>query len=205
MSDILLVEAPLKRPILDRHPWASPPMVLTYIASVLMREGYRVSAVDFNVGSISCLNPERVRKIIEVEKPKILGISAWVEPYLNALKIAGIAREVNPDIHIVMLGPHSSVIYEETMAEPDVDFVVRGEGEFAMLELADYLIRNRGELADIRNLVYAKDGKVVANPERPPLCGGKTGKASEASPAVFSVGFAVFSLHRRCKEKTSTA
>jgi len=169
MSDVLLAEAPVKNPIIDRHPWASPPLILAYIASVLMKEDYQVSAVDFNVGSVSGLNLDRVKRIVEVEKPKILGISAWVEPYLNALRIARIAKEVNPDIYVVMLGPQPSVIYEETIREPDVDFIVMGEGEFAMLELTNYLLRNEGELSGIRNIVYSKDDEILVTPERPPL------------------------------------
>jgi len=166
MSDILLVQAPLKNPRISKQYWSNPPLILGYIASVLMKEDYQVSAVDFN---ISGLNPIRAGNIIKSEQPKIVAIFASTEPYLNALKIARIAKEVDPDIHIVMLGPHPSIMYDETIAEPDVDYIVRGEGEFAMLELANYLIRNEGELAGIRNLVYAKDGEVVANPERPPL------------------------------------
>ena len=168
MSDILLVKAPIKNPRISRQYWSNPPLILGYIASVLMKEGYRVSAVDFNV---SGLNPLRVRNIVKTEQPKIVAILASTEAYLNALRIAGIAKEVNPDTRVVMLGPHTSVLYEETIAEPDVDFVIRGEGEFAMLELANHLIRDEGELAGIRNLVYTKDGKVVATPERPPLEG----------------------------------
>ena len=144
MSDVLLIEAPIKDPSISRQYWSNPPLILGYIASVLMKEDYQVSAVDFNV---SGLNPVRVRNIVKSEQPKIVAIFASTEPYLNALSIARIAKEVNPDIYVVMLGPQPSVIYEETIREPDVDFIIRGEGEFAMLELTDYLLRNEGELS----------------------------------------------------------
>ena len=165
MSDVLLIEAPVKDPNVSRQHWSSPPLDLAYMASVLMKEGYQVAAVDLN---ISGFNPVRVKRIIKSEKPKILGISAETEPYLNALRIARIAKEVNSDIYIVILGPHASARYEDAVKEPDIDFVIRGIGHFTMLELANYLIRNEGEPAAIRGIVYEEDGGLVITPERSP-------------------------------------
>ena len=45
--DVLLVNAPLiKR---SKHARLSPPLGLAYIASVLLDNGYDVSAIDFNI------------------------------------------------------------------------------------------------------------------------------------------------------------
>lgn len=40
------------------------------------------------------------------------------------------------------------------------------EGEYTMLELADCLIRNRGSLAEMKEVAYKEDGVVKVNPEQ---------------------------------------
>ena len=142
--DVLLMNAPVKGQ--SRHACLTPPLGLSYIAAVLLEAGYEVSALDCNV---SGFDAARVRRIIETERPRVLGISAHTETYLNGLKIAGIAREVDPGIRVVMGGTHLTVMCREAAGEPNIDVVVRGEGEYAMLELAGHFIRGEGSLADI--------------------------------------------------------
>ena len=60
--------------------------------------------------------------------PGILGISAHTETYPNGLRIAEIAKRVNPETTVVMGGPHATVMYREVVRERDIDIVVRGRG-----------------------------------------------------------------------------
>ena len=160
--DILLVNASPK--IMTIHASLTPPLGLAYIASVLMRAGYDVSAIDFNVGG---LKPFVLEKFLEKESPCILGISTHTETYLNGLKIAEIAKQVNPGITVVMGGTHPTVMYQEVARERNIDVVARGEGEYTMLELADCFIRNKGSLAEIKGIAYQDNGTVKVAPERP--------------------------------------
>ncbi len=139
-------------------------MGLAYIASVLLRAGYSVSAIDFN---ISGFNPLRVKRILERETPRILGISTHTETYLNGLMIAEIAKQVNPAITVVIGGTHPTIMYQEAARDKSIDVVVRGEGEYTMLELADSIIKNKGGLAEIKGIAYRENGMVKVTPARP--------------------------------------
>jgi len=160
--DILLLNAPAKR--ISKHARLTPPLGLAYIASVLLGAGYDVSAIDFNVGG---LDPHALERILKEGSPSIVGVSVHTETYFNGLKIAEIAKQVNPGIMVVMGGTHATVMYEEVARERKVDVVVRGEGEYTMLELANCLIRSKGNLAEIRGIAYREDGVVKTTPERP--------------------------------------
>jgi len=160
--DILLVNAPEKKR--TGHAGLNPPLGLAYIASVLLNNGYDVSAIDFNVIGFNSL---LFQGKLEGERPRILGISAHTETYLSGLKIAQIAKQVNPGITVVMGGTHPTVMYQEAAREKDIDVVVRGEGEYTMLELANCLIRNKGSLAEVKGIAYREDGVVKITPERP--------------------------------------
>ena len=115
MADVLLVNAPVRGAETDVHASLGLPLGLAYIAAVLMQNGYRPAIADLN---ISGLNPARVRSIIEMADPALLGISTHTETYLAGLEVARIAKELRPDLPVVMGGPHSTVMYPETASMP---------------------------------------------------------------------------------------
>jgi radical SAM superfamily enzyme YgiQ (UPF0313 family) len=159
--DILLVNASIKST--SKHASLNPPLGLAYIASVLLRAGYSVSVIDFN---ISGYKPRLLEVALNKDKPRILGISAHTETYPNGLEIARMAKQILPEITVITGGTHPTVMYKEVAAEKDVDVVVRGEGEYTMLELVDYFIKGRGTLSNIAGIAYRENGEVKTTPER---------------------------------------
>ena len=162
--DILLANAPVKKP--SRHAKLEPPLGLAYIAAVLRDKGYNVSVIDFNITEF---DPGLLEGILKRETPRILGISAHTETYLNGVMIANFAKQVNPDIKVVMGGTHPTILYGEVTREKSVDVVVRGEGEYAMLELADCIMGRREgvDLSQIKGIAYRENGVLKATPGRP--------------------------------------
>lgn len=162
--NISLINAPVAHP--SPHSRLAPPLGLAYIAAVLLEAGHRVSAVDYNV---SGLHVQRVTRLVERDKPHIVGISAHTETYPNALKIAEIIKDINPDVKIVLGGPHPSILPQEVLAEPTVDFIVVGEGEATMLELAEMVQAGTSEFAEIKGLGYKDASGTIHINERRPL------------------------------------
>jgi anaerobic magnesium-protoporphyrin IX monomethyl ester cyclase len=163
-GSVLLVNASVRAP--SRHARLSPPLGLAYIAGVLLAHGYDVAAEDCN---LTDFNPARLRGRIEDLRPRMVGISASTETYPNALEIASIAKRANPSIAVVIGGPHASVMHRQAAAEPDIDVVVRGEGEHTMLALADCLASGVGSLTAIAGITYVADGRVAATGDRPAI------------------------------------
>ena len=160
--DILLINSSDK----DKSSQAgqSPPLGLAYIASVLLAHGYRVSVIDFNVNGF---NPVLLERIITKERPSIAGISVDTRTYPNGLKIAEIVKSINPETLVIMGGPHATVMYSEVAKERVVDFVVRGEGEYTMLELVDCLLRKKGDISEVRGIAFLDNDLLRVTPERP--------------------------------------
>ena len=160
--EIFLVNAAVKHK--NKHSRLSPPLGLAYIAAVLQKNGYSITAQDFNCMTT---DPNQLAVMLEQLSPRILGISVQTETYPNGLRLAELAKQVIPNTMVVMGGPHASVMYEEILKEDCVDIVARGEGEYTMLELADCLIRRVGDLSLIKGIAYRQDGKIRVNPDRP--------------------------------------
>lgn len=162
---ILLLEAPVAN--LSPHARLSPPLGLAYVASALLEAGHEVELLDLN---LTGLNPARVRARLNRVAPDMVGISSHTETYPNALRLARIVKEHSGRVPIVLGGPHASILPEAVLAEPDIDFVVRGEGEVTAVELARVI--ERGGPADefdaIAGLCHKQGGRLTMNAAREP-------------------------------------
>ena len=76
----------------------------------------------------------------------IFGVSSLTGPSIWAvLEAIRICRETRPDISIVWGGYHATLVFDAILKEGLVDYVVRGAGEHAMLQLCQWLIETKGE------------------------------------------------------------
>jgi radical SAM superfamily enzyme YgiQ (UPF0313 family) len=104
---------------------------------------------------------------IEVEvaelKPDVVGISSLFTPYFReALEVAARVKKRTNAI-VVLGGSHASAAPKSLLSSPNVDYVIRGEGEKAFVEFLRYLL-NRKSLEDVPNLAYKHQDNIVLNP-----------------------------------------
>lgn len=137
-----------------------PPLGLAYIAAVLEKQGYSVSIIDANAEQLSL--SEIINRVLEF-KAQLVGITAVTPTIKLTCQIASQLKRENSSILTVIGGIHASVLPEETLTEcNDLDFLVRGEGEFVMAELLKAL-NNGLPLRGIGGLAYREKGAVVMN------------------------------------------
>ncbi|MBN2821603.1 MAG: B12-binding domain-containing radical SAM protein [Coriobacteriia bacterium] len=157
---ILLINSPVSR--LSPHARVAPPLGIAYLAAHVRAHGHEVDILDFN---ISGYNPRRLALALKRFEPAIVGISAFTETYPNAAAIARQVKEYDPQITVVMGGPHPSILPDDVVVESGVDYVVVGEGEATLLELIDVSAGLKLP-SDVAGLVWQRDGEVVHNPRR---------------------------------------
>src|SRR5580704_10027885 len=82
--------------------------------------------------------------------------------FVSDLRMARAMKEGKPDLKICFVGPHVQIKPAESLlASADIDFIVRGEFDHAVVEYA------QGKpLSEILNASYVKDGNVVHNEAR---------------------------------------
>lgn len=95
-------------------------------------------------------------------QPDLVGLAMLTANYRAATNIAGIVRGLDRGIRVVVGGAHPTLEPAGVLAEKDFDYVVRGEGELTMLELAE-----GSPEAEIKGLSFKKNGQMVHNEERP--------------------------------------
>lgn len=94
----------------------------------------------------------------------IFGLTSYSKNFFAAEKLLRIIREERPQASIVLGGPHAGAIPEHVLRSvPDVDFVVRNEGEAAMLRLVQELRSASPRFDQVPNLVYRMSTEIVSS------------------------------------------
>ena len=136
-------------------------MGLATIAAVLEREGYQVTLLDANALR---LKPEDIFPY--VADADVVGLTAMTPTISSAMSIAHHLKRANSNLTIILGGAHATLLPEATLTSaPQVDVVVRGEGEDTIVNLLRAL-ENKQTLTDIPGISYREDGKTVSTSER---------------------------------------
>lgn len=90
----------------------------------------------------------------------LVGIASLFTPYAEeALETARTVKRFHPDCAVVLGGHHPTALPADVLAEPAVDYVIRGEGEAALPALA-WALKRGGDLADVPGIGFRKgDGE----------------------------------------------
>jgi radical SAM superfamily enzyme YgiQ (UPF0313 family) len=183
---ILLVEPPMQSIMRARADWF--PMGLAYLAGAARRENHDVivyngehdPTLDYvnlttyssnyyrYLEALSDPGHEAWKKISGVMrkfKPDVLGITSFTVKIPSAKRIAAIGKDYNPGMPVVLGGQHATIMTDEVLQDPNIDFVVRNEGEQTFIELLRDL-GNESEWHKIQGLSFKSGGKVIHNAPR---------------------------------------
>jgi anaerobic magnesium-protoporphyrin IX monomethyl ester cyclase len=135
---------------------------LGYLAAALRREGRAVTIVDFQEDHKTILD------IIRREQPIVVGFSLIFQFYVHRFgELIRYLRAHGVDCHFTIGGHFPSLSYQHALELiPELDSVVRFEGEATLVELVD-TIEGGGDWRYLLGLAFLAGGEVVANELRP--------------------------------------
>lgn len=136
---------------------------LRHILSYLEAEGYRVQLVPYAPGAEDSV----VRAVCEADA-RLVGFSIIFQYNLRDYgELMKALRKAGVQSHFTAGGHYPSLRPENTLREiPELDTVVRFEGELTARELLERLDRPE-TWGEIQGLTFRRDGEVVVNPARP--------------------------------------
>jgi radical SAM superfamily enzyme YgiQ (UPF0313 family) len=134
---------------------------LGYLTSVLRQYGYSVHVVDIEQ------DPEEILKTALTINPLLIGFSLIFQFYINSYgELVRAMRSFGINCHFTMGGHFPSLSYEQTLnLVPELDSVVRFEGEMTLLELADALSTGN-DWRGVPGIACRRDQEVVTTPAR---------------------------------------
>ncbi len=163
---VLLVTSPYHSGVVEAAGvWL--PLALVYVAGAARRSGAEVEIFD---AMSRFASHEDIARRIEEFRPDVVGTTAITATEPDARVICATAKRWDPAVRTVIGNVHATFCWEEILREdPNVDFVVRGEGELTMAELVGALAAggSDADLARIRGLAWRRAGVPTANAPRP--------------------------------------
>jgi radical SAM superfamily enzyme YgiQ (UPF0313 family) len=132
-----------------------PPAGLIWMAMHLRMNNLDVKVVDAN-------DSELFKLYLDLE-PSIVGLTCLTNTYNSTIKLTNDIKEVLANSKIVMGGPHATFMWKEILSnEPNVDYVIRGEGEYSLLELFKS-VEKKENFHKIKGLAYRSKEGIVSN------------------------------------------
>lgn len=160
--DVLFVHAggtrSLYQGLRDKYSCIEPPTWSLLLAQSCRAKGYGVRILDCDALGLS--NQYAV-SVIHEAKPRLVVFCVYgSEPNAGTARMAGatelasLLRDVYPQYKIAFVGTHTSALPKEVLAYPFVDFVLLGEGVYALNNL---LLTDLQDVAGVKGLGW-KDG-----------------------------------------------
>jgi anaerobic magnesium-protoporphyrin IX monomethyl ester cyclase len=133
-----------------------------YLAAVLQERGHIVQMIDVRDG------PEKIAERLASRQPLVVGFSLIFQVFLPQFRrVASHLRALGVTSHFTIGGHFPSLCHDEVLAQfPELDSVVRYEGELTLVDLVERLNRGTG-WRDTPGIAYLRGGQIVETEPRP--------------------------------------
>jgi radical SAM superfamily enzyme YgiQ (UPF0313 family) len=152
------------------------PLGLAYIAGALEAAKYEVAVIDavgeapekrtrYITGYLIGLPLEEIARLVPAQA-SLVGISViFTHEWPAVVRLVELIKACRPDLRVVLGGEHITSMPEFCLLTSKADFLVLGEGEETIVELAAALERDH-PLAAVDGLVYRDGDAIVSNRRR---------------------------------------
>tara|TARA_B100000959_G_scaffold278302_1_gene336369 strand:- start:1649 stop:3112 length:1464 start_codon:yes stop_codon:yes gene_type:complete len=162
MASIVLVNPPVS--LEERYGRLSgagstlPSIGLLGLAAVVRKAGHRVKIVEAAASNISY--DESLQQVLDF-KPNLVGFTAVTSSIYKAAKLSKMIKEKNPEIKVIIGGPHVTAVPEETMSRfPEFDIAAIGEGEEVLKNIISSS-ENNGRLNNVQGILFRENSNLV--------------------------------------------
>ena len=162
LRKILLVKPNPRRP----HGSCGPPLGCLYLASAV-RE-WLDPKIDIRLAEMRSANMShrQLSDLFREFEPDVVGFSALSCEHDDLIEALKRCKSWNRECLTVVGGPHASMFGDLLAVNPDIDVVVRGEGEHTFVELLKAWSDEK-DFHPVKGLMFAEDGEMVQTPSRP--------------------------------------
>jgi B12-binding domain/radical SAM domain protein len=161
----VILEGPLADVIPSTTQFEMYPIGLTSIAAYLEANNYNTRLVNLAYRMLRTPDFDVEAHIAHLDTP-IFGIDLhWLAHANGALGIADVVKKVHPDAHVLLGGLSATYFHEELIANPAIDFILRGDSTEEPCRQLLQALREGTSLESVENLTWKRpDGTVVVNP-----------------------------------------
>jgi anaerobic magnesium-protoporphyrin IX monomethyl ester cyclase len=153
------------------NPWkprygSSPPLGCMLLASAVRKwidPNIEMKIIDLNSKKMSTKD---LAQVFQTFQPDLVGFSALSAEHTDLLEATKLCKAYNRECPTVVGGPHATAFGDILIQNPNIDFVVQGEGEHTFVELLQ-ILTDGGDPHKVKGLIFQKDGETVKTESRP--------------------------------------
>ncbi len=136
-----------------------PPLGLLSIGAVLQKAGHRVRFIDMDAQGLPVSGLAAASADF---KPGLACITGTSPSHPDMIDAAAAVKAGAPEVSVVAGGPHASAVPEDLLLYSSIDYVIAGEGESAVVSLAE-AVAGGGRAGEIEGL-FSKSGDSIQTP-----------------------------------------
>ncbi|MBU4284997.1 B12-binding domain-containing radical SAM protein [Patescibacteria group bacterium] len=158
---LILTTSPRAEGDLERK--GLPFLGIGYIAGYMEKFSHHQVEI-FDAHTYGLTASEAAGKIL-AKNPDVVGIHSITDNRFKAIALAKGLKKENKNVIVLMGGPHFSLTAKNALElVPEIDYIIRGEGEKAIVQLLDVL-ENKGDISKVSGLAYRdKNGQIIEKP-----------------------------------------
>ena len=141
-----------------------PHLGVAYLTAVLEKSNIEVKIVDMRLG----YDYDDLRRFLDQFNPDLVGVTSYSYGYKRSYNVISTIKS-HGNHQVVIGGPHVSAIRSKVLAETKADFAIKGEGEYALLELCKSIETQTKDYKEIKGLIWRYEDKIIENMDRPYL------------------------------------
>jgi anaerobic magnesium-protoporphyrin IX monomethyl ester cyclase len=136
------------------------PIGVYYIGALLRENRYDVEILNWHGINKT---PQKIEETLKEKMPDVIGFSIVHANRWGGVDIAGIAKQILPEVKIVFGGIGATFLWMHLLKNfNEIDYVVLGEGEYSFLNLVQCIEKGDDNAAEkIKGIAFRKNGKVV--------------------------------------------
>jgi len=160
---LILTTSPRAEGDLERK--GLPFLGIGYIAAYV-KNSHRHEVEIFDTHTYGLNAAQAAEKILE-KNPDVIGVHAITDNRFKAIALAKEIKKRNKNVIVLMGGPHFSLTAKNALElVPEIDFIIKGEGEKPVLQFLDTL-ESKGDLNNVLGLVFRNQkGEIIENPSK---------------------------------------
>jgi len=141
------------------------PQSLACLAAVLKKAGIDVRVIDCAPLQMGW---KSLGALLKKENPDVVGVGDSESLYSHeAVRVLRVAKEINPKVVTIAGGAHFSNLVEESLRDFPIDFIVKGEGEYSLLELVRESENTSPDFSKIKGIAFKDGNGIIETPPRP--------------------------------------
>jgi radical SAM superfamily enzyme YgiQ (UPF0313 family) len=142
----------------DEKVYVVEPIQFEVLAALMDGERFDVRVLDLRLER----GKNVFHKVLRDFNPDLVGATSWTMHVTSVRKLLADAKAFNPAIRTIVGGHHTGITPSD-FADPNVDFVLMGEGYISFRDLVERIRDGETDFSDLDGVAYQRDGEFYSN------------------------------------------